>query len=162
LRGVLTRRPLVEAQTQSAALSALILLPFSSLRHGLLADVIALVNDRRLGIGVKHPSYATLGGAILPVVAHLLYRLSCMLPSVVLTGAGSPLPFSHEVLVGRPALSVTAPCACNDIPDPSEAAQTADQHRVLSALPLIPPTSRIQSNKHCHRRALGRLKTHPA
>src|SRR3954451_19624746 len=29
LRGVLTRRPLVEAQTQSAALSALIVLPFS-------------------------------------------------------------------------------------------------------------------------------------
>jgi hypothetical protein len=39
------------------------------------------------------------------------------------------------------------PCACNDIPDRSEAAQTADQHRVLFALPLIPPTSRIQSNK---------------
>src|SRR5277367_3118222 len=70
-----------------------------------------------------------------------------MLPSVVLTGAGSPLPFSHEVLVGRSALSVTAPCACNDIPDPSEAAQTADQYRVLSVLPLILPTSRIQDNK---------------
>ena len=41
LRGVLTRRPLVAAQTKSAAFSALTLLPFSSLHYGLLADVIA-------------------------------------------------------------------------------------------------------------------------
>jgi hypothetical protein len=39
------------------------------------------------------------------------------------------------------------PCACNDIPDPSEAAQTADQYRVLFVLPLKSPISRIQDNK---------------
>src|ERR1700712_6116618 len=74
-----------------------------------------------------------------------------MLPPVVLSGAGSPLPFSHEVLVGRPAsFSINAVCMQRH-PTLSEAAQTADQHRVLSALPLKPPTSRIQSNKHGHR-----------
>jgi hypothetical protein len=64
---------------------------------------LPLINDRRLGVGVKPPSNAALGGTILPVAAHLILRLSCMLPPVVLSGAGSPLPFSHEVLVGRPA-----------------------------------------------------------
>jgi hypothetical protein len=34
-----------------------------------------------------------------------------MLPSVVLSGAGSPLPFSHEVLVGRPASFQSQCCA---------------------------------------------------
>jgi hypothetical protein len=103
LRGVLTRRPLVEAQTQSAALSALSLLPFHRCVMGSSLMSLPLINDRRLGVGVKPPSNAALGGTILPVAAHLILRLSCMLPPVVLSGAGSPLPFSHEVLVGRPA-----------------------------------------------------------
>src|ERR1700722_13456547 len=40
------------------------------------------------------------------------------------------------------------PCTCNDIPHPPEAAQTADQYRVLSMLPMKPPTSRIQENNN--------------
>src|ERR1700735_3757190 len=43
-------------------------------------------------------------------------RLSCMSPPVMLRVAGSPLPFSHVVLVGRSALSVFMLCTCNDIP----------------------------------------------
>jgi hypothetical protein len=119
---------------------------------------LPLVNDRRLGVGVKPPSNAALGGTILPVAAHLISRLSCMLPPVVLSGAGSPLPFSHEVLVGRPASFSINAVRMQRHPTLSEAVQTADQHRVLSALPLKPPTSRIQSNKHGHREPWEGLK----
>src|ERR1700723_3512087 len=76
---------------------------------------LPLVNDRRLGIGVNHHR-----------MRHSEYnppsrrpphsRLSCMSPPVMLRVAGSPLPFSHVVLVGRSALSVFMLCTCNDIP----------------------------------------------
>ena len=157
MRGVLTRRPLVEAQTQSAApLLSLSYHPHRCIMGSSLMS-LPLVNDRRLGIGVKH--HRMRHSEYNPPSSRPPHsRLSCMSPPVMLRVAGSPLPFSHVVLVGRSALSVFMLCTCNDIPTLQEAAETADQHRVLSLLPLKPPSSRIQeTNKQTQQCAPSEL-----
>ena len=109
---------------------------------------LPLINDRRLGVGVKSPSYAALGGSSLPVAAHLISRLSCMMPSVVLSGAGSPLPFFPRGF-GREASIFQsqrrAHATTSQTPQRQHRQQTSI--RVLFVLPLKPPTSRIQDNK---------------
>ena len=109
---------------------------------------LPLVNDRRLGIGVKHhrmryseqePSQSS------PTSLQIeLHVASYCADSCWFAFAFFPTWF----LVGRSALSVLMQCTCNDIPHPPEAAQTADQYRVLSMLPMKPPTSRIQENNN--------------
>ena len=62
-----------------------------------------------------------------------------------------PLPFSHVVLVGRPAGLGNQCNACARTSQPHEAVQTADQHRVLFVLLMKPTTVLIQRYKQTKR-----------